>query len=460
MSLASAQAMLKAWFRDEVLQRMLKNISYLVGGTASASLLGLVTLALTARALGPEMLGILALIQAYNRLIDRARVECWQALIKYGADALENQRYDEFKSLLKFGVLVDVVGALVAAAIAAVGVYIAGWWLDWAPETTQMASLFSVVILFRISSMPTAVLRLFDRFGIVAWQQVAVAALRLLLTAVAYVAGAGLWAFVLITMGTQIFGSVILIVSGWRVLAREGYRKILSSSCKGITQRCPGIWGFIWSLNAGNIARRSTRELDILFVGAVLDPAAASLYHIAKKLGEILVLAGTPIQQAVYPELARLWARAEAARFRRTVTQIDLSSGGLGVAFMMVMAFNAELLISLTMGAQFTAAAGPLVFQTLGVVVFLFGTALRPALFSMGMQVRFLQIVTLSTVCFYATLLIAVPSFGIYGAPIAHIIYNLVWLIAMRAAFGEGIRQGPAVAAGAALAEEAPSRSA
>jgi O-antigen/teichoic acid export membrane protein len=455
MSLASAQAMLKAWFRDEVLQRMLQNISYLVGGTASASLLGLVTLALTARALGPEMLGILALIQAYNRLIDRARVECWQALIKYGADALENQRYDEFKSLLKFGVLVDVVGALVAAAIAAVGVYVAGWWLDWAPETTRMASLFSVVILFRISSMPTAVLRLFDRFGIVAWQQVAVAALRLMLTAVAYVAGAGLWAFVLITMGTQIFGSVILIVSGWRVLAREGYRNILSSSCKGITQRCPGIWGFIWSLNIGNLARKSTRELDTLIVGGVVDPAAAGLYHVAKRLGEFLLLAGVPIQQVIYPDIARMWARAEVARFRRTVMQVDLGSGALAALVMVVMAWYAEPLIRLTVGEQFADASGLLVLQTLGVTLFLFGVALRPALFSMGLQMRFLQIVTLSTVCFYGTLLLAVPSFGVYGAPLAHIVYNVVWLVAMQAALLQGVRG--ATPSGQAAAGEATS---
>ena len=295
---------------------------------------------------------------------------------------------------MKFGFLVDVASALFATMVAVAGVFVAGWWFDWAPETIQMAGLFSLSILFRTSSMPTAVLRLFNRFGLDAVQDVATNAVRVLLVAAAYMAEAGLWTFLLITMGAQILNSVVLTIVGWTVLRRQGYRGVMTSSCKGITQRCPGIWSFIWSLNAGNIARRSTRELDILFVGAVLDPAAASLYHIAKKLGEILVLAGTPIQQAVYPELARLWARAEAARFRRTVTQIDLGSGGLGVAFMMVIAFNAELLITLTMGAQFTAAAGPLVFQTLGVVVFLFGTALRPALFSMGMQVRFLQIVT------------------------------------------------------------------
>jgi O-antigen/teichoic acid export membrane protein len=460
MILAAPQAMLKAVLRDDLLRRMLKNTSYLLTGTAGSSFLALVALALTARSLGPELLGVLAMIQAYAGMVDRARIETWPALIKYGAEALEEERYDDFKGLIKFGFLIDIGSALFATMVAVAGVFAAGWWFDWAPETVQMAGLFSISILFRTSSMPTAVLRLFNRFGLDAVQDVATNAVRVLLVAIAYMAEAGLWTFLLITMGAQILNSVVLTIVGWTVLRRQGYRGVMTSSCKGIRQRCPGIWSFIWSLNAGNIARRSTRELDILFVGGVLDPAAASLYHIAKKLGEILVLAGTPIQQAVYPELARLWARAEAVRFRRTVTQIDLGSGGLGVAFLVVVCFNAELLITLTMGSQFTAAAVPLVLQTLGVVVFLFGTALRPALFSMGMQVRFLQIVTLSTICFYVTLLIAVPSFGIYGAPLAHIVYNLVWLVAMRAAFVEGIRQGPASQESTALAGDLPPRSA
>jgi hypothetical protein len=78
------------------------------------------------------------------------------------------------------------------------------------------------------------------------------------------------------------------------------------------------------------------------------------------------------------------------------------------------------------------------------VAVFLCGVALRPALFSMGLQIKFLQIVTLSTACFYGTLLIAVPAFGLYGAPLAHIIYNVVWLVAMQAAMLQGTRQAPA----------------
>ncbi|HYZ26632.1 MAG TPA: oligosaccharide flippase family protein, partial [Geminicoccaceae bacterium] len=242
MILAASQTMLKALFRDDLLRRMLRNTSYLLTGTAGASFLGLVALALTARALGPELLGILALIQAYVGMVDRARIECWQALIKYGAETLENERYDDFKGLMKFGFLLDLGSALFATLIAVAGLFVAAWWLDWAPETVQMAGLFSLSILFRTSSMPQAVLRLFNRFGLDAGQDVVVGIVRVLLVAIAYWAEAGLWTFLLITLGMQILGSVVQTAAGWIVLWHEGYRGVMRSSCKGIRQRFPGMW--------------------------------------------------------------------------------------------------------------------------------------------------------------------------------------------------------------------------
>jgi O-antigen/teichoic acid export membrane protein len=246
---------------------------------------------------------------------------------------------------------------------------------------------------------------------------------------------------VLITMATQIGTSVLSIAVGWAILRREGYRGILGSSCKGITQRCPGIWSFIWSLNASNLASKSTRELDTLFIGAVLNPAAVSIYHIAKRLAEVVLLAGVPIQQAVYPDVARLWARGEVERFRQTVMRINWGGGALAAGAVLTVALYGDLIIRLSVGSEFLAAANLVTLQTIGVGMFLFGVALRPALFSMGMQIRFLQIVTLSTICFFVALVAAVPVIGVYGASLAHVVYNLVWFVAMQAALAQGIRQ-------------------
>ncbi|MGH6915911.1 MAG: lipopolysaccharide biosynthesis protein, partial [Geminicoccales bacterium] len=90
---AALGGVVRRWVPDSIIRRLLKNLTYLFSGNLAASVLSLAALALTARALGPAQFGILVLIEAYIRLIDRlVRIEPWQALIKYGAEALEQGR--------------------------------------------------------------------------------------------------------------------------------------------------------------------------------------------------------------------------------------------------------------------------------------------------------------------------------------------------------------------------------
>ena len=91
---------------DELVPRILRNVGYLVSGTTAVSLIGIVTLVLTARALGPAGLGILALVEAYVRTIDMLfRLQPTQVLIKYGSEALEKDDKGRFERLIKLSIL-------------------------------------------------------------------------------------------------------------------------------------------------------------------------------------------------------------------------------------------------------------------------------------------------------------------------------------------------------------------
>lgn len=419
----------RSGWRDEVLRRLLRNVGYLVSGNAVASLLGLGSLALTARVLGPEGLGFLALIEAYVRLIDRmVRFEPWQAVIKYGAEALEQRRPDDFRQLLKFGALMDAGGALFAAAIAVGGVFVVGPWFGWAETTGTMAAVYGSGLVLSLAATPTAVLRLFDRFGLFAWVEIASAALRLGLVVVAWAIGAGLWEFVLIALAVQISRHLALVGLAWGVLGSHGYADFLRQPLRGLTRRCPGIWNFVWTLNLAVLIRKSTRELDTLIVGGLLDPAAVGLYHVAKRLGDAALKIGVPIQQAIFPDVARLWARREIGRMRRTVRQVNLAAGGLAAAGLAIVAVDTEGVLGLTMGAAFAGAALPLLLQMAAVTLALGGITLRPALFSMGLQRQHLHSVVVATAAFYVCLFVAVPTLGVSGASLAHVAFNGIWL--------------------------------
>ena len=442
MALRRLHGRLLSWYRDELINRLVRNAGYLLSGNLVAAALGLVALALIARALGPEQLGLLALIEAYTRVVDRlVRLEPWQALIKYGADALEGDRRDDFRSLLKFGVLIDAGGAACSALLAVAFVAVAGPWLGWGEQTVHMAAVYSVSLLFQLAATPTAVLRLFDRFAVFAGLEVATAAARVVLFAIAFLAGAGLWTFLLLAVALHLARHLTLALIAWRVLRRQDYGRFLGARVAGIGSRCPGIWSFIWSLKASVLIRRSTGDVDTLLIGAFLDTGAVGLYHVAKRFGDATLKVGVPIQQVLYPDIARLWARREIRRLRATVVQIDLITGALAAGVLAIVALNIDLVLGLTVGPDYADAGILVILQLLATTTALFGTALRPALLSMGLQVLLLKIVIVATFGFYATLMVALPMLGVVGASIAHIVLNTLWLLAACLVFARRIRQ-------------------
>lgn len=424
------------------MRRAVRNIGYLMSGSAVAAGLQFITLILTARALGPTTLGLLAMIEAHVRLVDGlVRLEPWQAVIKYGAHDLEHDQPQRFRALIKFGVLVDIGGATLAALAAISLAPLVGFLSGWSAETIQLACLYSLVMLTRLSATWTGVLRLFDRFKLIAAQQAIIAAVRLALVAVAFFMGAGLGTFLAIAAIAAFCGHGIAFVAGWRVLRARGYGGFFSTPLAGMTRDHPNIWSFMWAINGSALIRRTTREADILIVGGVLGPAAAGLYHVAKKLGEAIIVLAVPIQQAMFPDIARLWARGAVERFRRTVTRVNWLTGLALTLLIPLAALNIERIIAMTVGAEFADGAHLVIMQLTAAVVMLYGITNRAALQSMGKHTQLLWVVIAATLVFFAILLPAIQLLGVLGASVTHLAANLVWLAGTVTVLRRGLQE-------------------
>ena len=79
-------------------------------------------------------------------------------------------------------------------------------------------------------------------------------------------------------------------------------------------------------------------------------------------------------------------------------------------------ALNVDLVLHLTVGAEYADAGILVILQLIATTTALFGTALRPAMLSMGLQVQLLKIVIVASLGFYATLLTLLPVVGVIGA--------------------------------------------
>ena len=146
----------KKWWKskiaDSTLRRILRNMAYLFSANILVAVIGLGTVAVMARALGPAGLGAIALAEAFVRLVDQLiRLEPWQAIIRYGALTLENGREVEFRRLVKFSTLFDILGGSLAAIIAITACLLISSWFGFDEEQKRITIAYSVTLflLFR-----------------------------------------------------------------------------------------------------------------------------------------------------------------------------------------------------------------------------------------------------------------------------------------------------------------------
>jgi O-antigen/teichoic acid export membrane protein len=419
----------------------LRNIAHLLSGNIASTVIGLASVALIARALGPADYGTFALTFSYTQAIERlVSFQSWQPLIRYGAELSDEEHREDLKRLLKFGLILDLSGSF-AAWLIAVALAIAGQQLfGWSAETIKVVMVYCTVLLFGLTGMPTAVLRLTGRFRAVAYGQVGGALVRLVACALGFAAGADLLQFAIIWMATQILSTLTTFAIAVHVLRKNDIRGLWRAPLRGVAQRFPGLWRFTWTANLSLTLWSSAQQFDTLIVGALAGPQSAGLYHIAKRAGRLAQQMGAQVQAVVYPEVSRLWAKGAIDEFRHVVRQVELMLAGAGVMMVAAVSIVAPPLIHLAVGPEFAGAVPLLIAQMVAMALSICGSVTRSALLAMGRQRQVLHAVMVSTIIFHGVAFTLVPIIGAMGANIAHIALGTTWLCGLLIAFRRGVR--------------------
>ena len=413
--------------RHPVLRRILRNSSWVLAARTAGALLGLVSLALMARALGPAGLGLVAAAQAYTRIAGRLlRLEPWQCVIKFGAAALESGAEERFLRLLKFSVLADLAGGLLAGSAALAAAALVAPWLNLGPEGPQFLALLAAGLFINLHASALAVLRLLDRFDLLAKADVAVAAARLGLSAAAYAAGLGIWGFLLILLLESLANGLLAFVLALRLLRRRGFGRLRAVPLAGLRAENPGLLRLMWEANITVILRQTVQRLDVLLLSALGGAAAAGSFHLARQVAEAAVKFVRPLNQAVYPEFARIWAAGDRAGLRRLSYGACGVLAAAGLALVLALAPHMAVLLNLFFGAEFAAAAGLVTLQMAAAVLLLAGLMLGNALLSMGEGRALVRISLLASVLFLAALILLVPGLAAMGAVLAHLLMGTV----------------------------------
>lgn len=431
----------------------LANITHLLTGNIVGSLLALAAFALAARTLGLEEYGRLALVLAFTRVIERTvSFQSWQPIIRYGASLENPEQRDGLRRLLKFGLLLDMGSAVCAWMVALAVTYGAAWLFRWSQDTVLLLTFYSSVLLFQISGMPIAVQRMAGNFRLLAYGQLVTNLLRVVLCWIGFSLGAGLTYFAIVWGGTQVLGSLTRFLLAMRTLHRQGVHGVLRAPIKGITTTFPGIWNFAWSSNLSLTLRMSTQEVDTLLVGALADPGAAGLYHIAKRISRFGQQVGVQAQAVLYPDVVRIWANGRVDQLKRVVLHAELALLSFGILATLILFAIIHKLLLWTVGAEFIGAANLAIVQMVAVTLVISGSAMRAALLGMGRQREVLRIVIVATMAFHAVAVLLIPWIGPMGGSIAHIVLGAIWVVGLGIVFRQAIKTTVPLPQGSATA--------
>ncbi len=414
---ASGAGWLRRWFADGPLRRVFKNAGLLLSGQGLAGVFGLVAFALAARALGTERFGVLVLIHAFALVISSLfRFNGWYAVIRYGAVCVREQRRTDLQRLIQFTGLLDLGGAGLGALVAVAAAPLLGPWLGWPADAVAAGQLYGLIILFNAVDTPTGILRLFDRFGVVAALRLCSPLVRCVGAAIAYVSGADLGVFLIVWFLAEVVKSVLLWGYGLRELARRGYLTGFAPAIRGLVSPHPGIWRLVWSTNLNSTLGMVLGRVSTLVVGAVLGPVSAGLYNIAVQFAAVLDRPVEMLRRSIYPELARLGAAADGDAIRRLTVRSALLVGACALPLVIVLIAIAEPALRLTVGDAYVGASVVLGWLLARQAILAFGFPLGLVLVSLDRASTVLKINVLTSTLYVVLLTLALPLWGIAGA--------------------------------------------
>ncbi|MDT8448944.1 MAG: oligosaccharide flippase family protein [Wenzhouxiangellaceae bacterium] len=357
------------------------NFFRLLRGRGMAALLMLAAMSLMARALPPAEFGLVILLHSFalgaRGLVN---VKPFEAIVLYGTRHAARPRYTE--QLLRLMLLVDVATVVAAFALAW---FAAGWlagWLEWSAAERALARGYSVVILTSMSGTASGVLRLYDRFDVIARQRVVQGVVMLAGAAAVSALGGGLVAFVVVQGLAFAAHNIYLQRQGWREFARRHPDARLAGPVfAGRRRRFPGLGRFLavtyWQGNLDLFPK----HLVVLGAGALLGETAAGLYRLAAQTTRVISVPALLLRQVLFPDLARLW-RAAPDEFHRLVRRALAGSAASAAVLVGAATWFGDELIAALFGERYAAGAVVLVWLMLAAALELVTAVLRAALYA------------------------------------------------------------------------------
>ena len=413
------------------LKKVLANAGQLLSGRVVNAVVGLAYIALTARSLGKELMGVLVVINAFAQFLGEvAHFQSWQTLLTYGtAPLLDNDR-PKFHQVLRLSLLLDVISGVLGVVLGVLGAWFFWQELRWPEGTSGYGALYALSIGVMTSATGVGLLRIFDRFRYLAAEQAISSFVRMIGCAICAVTHAPIQYFLLAwAAGTFASFFYIAVIAAWD-LNRRGLLKgfsLIGPTSQGI----PGVWRFAMATNFSGTLDVGFTHVLTMVVGALLGPVQAAYWRIGKQVADGMAKPARLMVPALYPELAKMRASGGQEAMTKLAMQIALIGGAAAGVLLLVSLVAGRWILETVMGHSFGAAAGVMNWQVAAAAIGVMTLPLEPILVSMRAAGSALAVRVVVVVAYLAALVPLINTFGLTGAGAALVASALAMAIGM-----------------------------
>lgn len=331
--------------KGSVGSRIASNASLLLGAKVLATLMGIGTVLIAVNSLTAAEFGTIVFLHAYMLFFaEVATFQSWQAMIRFGADDLEEGNTGRLIRLLKFGYKLDLISVVFGYLLAIIAfeavVYVArmipgdGVTEGLPLDTLQLyVTLYCLVILARCTSTSIGIFRLFDKYSVLGVEALVMPIVRFAGAAFVAWKGYGLPGFAVAWFLGSFCQYMFLFFAGLLELRQRGLLVKVMRAKASFLRPERSLWPFVIKSNIDATLATGFMHLPQILVMAVFGPIWNGVFKIAEEVAKLLTEGFKLLDQVIYPELAKLVTSRQTEKIWRIVTRAAFILLAVGLAF-------------------------------------------------------------------------------------------------------------------------------
>jgi O-antigen/teichoic acid export membrane protein len=283
-----------------------------------------------------------------------AKFQSWQALVHFGADPYERDDLGSVRRLWLKLAAIDFVVGLAAMTLGGAFVLSFASTVSIPTDLAHLAATYCLIVPLQVAGTPTGILRLTDRFDLMAWQSLVTPGVRLIGVCVAYLLGAPLWAVVAAWVVSDILGDAFLWVCA---LAVARGKSLLQSKAESTRSAASGsvLWRYLLGTNFNASLQQGALPLLTLAIGGVLGPSAAGAYRLAQTLLDAVLAPAELAMRSLFPEISKLQA-AKGERLNEIMRHVGLTSLWVSIPAGAILFLGAGIFVNILAGEEYSGA--------------------------------------------------------------------------------------------------------